>query len=89
MIKPTGEKLFIEKIESEKEVKTDSGIILTKQRANKDLSEGIVKEIGPNVKFVKKDMKVFFEEQASYDIIVRGKIYSVVNEASVLAFEEE
>jgi len=88
MIKPTGEKIFIEKIESEKEVKTDSGIILTRQSSNKDLSEGIVKEIGPNVKFIKKGMKVFFEEHASYDIIVRGKIYSVVNEASVLAFEE-
>ena len=88
MVRPTGEKIFIEKEEKEKETKTTSGIIIATQQTEKDLIEGVIKEIGPDVKFLKKGYKVFFESRACKEMSVRGKLYFVLNEGSVLAFEE-
>lgn len=89
MFKPTGARLLVEPVKVEKEITTESGIILQTEKKiddvnHKDAREATVLAIGNGVTEVKVGDTVFYETHAAYSITVQGEDKTIVGLQSVI-----
>ena len=93
-IKPLGEKILVEVLESDE--MTKGGIILP-DTAKEEKTEGKVVSVGPGKTLesgklhpveVKKGDKVIFGKYSGDEIVIHGKKHKILKEAEVLAVYE-
>jgi len=94
MIKPLGDKVVVEPLESEE--KSPGGIILP-DTAKKKPQEGVVVAVGPGKILedgsraemaVKVDDKVIFAKYGGTEVTVDGKDYVILDQDSIYAIKE-
>jgi chaperonin GroES len=87
MIKPAGKRIIFEMLNEE--ATTESGIIIDTSTTSQDTIAGKVLGIGEEVKEIKENDKIYVEKHAVFEIMMGGKSYNIVQEASVIAYERE
>ncbi|HHT38884.1 MAG: co-chaperone GroES [Acholeplasmatales bacterium] len=82
MIKPL--KDYVVLLPEKEETKTESGIILTTDEKDKQ-SLGIVNNVGPEVKDLKKGDKVIYESYQGTKAKLKGEEYLIIKAEYILA----
>jgi len=96
MLKPLNDHVVLEKKESEKETTTQSGIILSNDKDERQVIATVV-AVGPGKLDGQKRVplevnvgdSVVFKSYAATDVVIDDKTYMVLKESDILAVVEE
>ena len=78
-----GKNIIIEAIE--KEVKTESGLLLSAHDANDfRYKTGVVIEPGTEVSVIKKCDEIYYDKSNSYTMVISDKPYTIIHERDVV-----
>jgi len=78
-MKPIGERVIVKNIDDKK-----SKIALPPTASKEERMEGIVTEVGKDIKDIKKGDRIIFIKHSAYDIKIEDKKYKVVNYEDIL-----
>ena len=89
MFNPTGNKIVVKPETIVKEEVSETGIIITREKKDEHraVMSGIVQSVGMDVREVSVGFEVFYELHASHKIEVKGREYVVIQETSILGYE--
>jgi chaperonin GroES len=82
MLKPLADRVVVERMEQE--ARTASGIVLPETSKEKP-EEGVIIEIGKDVKEVKKGDQIVFGKYSPTEVKVDGRDYLIIKEEDILA----
>lgn len=82
MLKPLADRVVVERLEQE--AKTASGIVLPETSKEKP-EEGVVLEVGKDVKELKRGDKIVFGKYSGAEVKVGGRELLIIKEEDVLA----
>lgn len=96
MLKPLHDQVILEKLESEKETKTSSGIILTNDKDDRQVIAKVL-AVGPGkledgvrvASSLNVGDQVVFKSYAATDVVLDDTTYMIVKESDILAIVEE
>ena len=78
-----GKNIVIEAIE--KEVKTESGLLLSAHDANEfRYKTGIVIEPGTDVSVINRGDEIYYDKSNSYTMVINDKAYTIIHERDVV-----
>lgn len=78
-----GKHIIIETVD--KEVKTDSGLLLSAEDSNNfRYKVGIVVESGTEVSSIQNGDEVYYDKSRSYTMLINDKPYTIIREAEVV-----
>jgi len=82
-MKPIGKYVIIKPIEEE--LKTESGLILTKQDADEfRYKKGTVVESGTDVSEVNKNEVIYYDKSAGFSLFIYDNTYTVITERDIV-----